>query len=425
MFTVSSQATHYSAMVPWGWALQAAGHEVRVLCTPDQTAAVGRTGLLPVPVLDGMKVITRLRLQAYEEAAHGDWPYPWLPPHPLTGETLEDLADFDVAAFRKEVAPVLAERAARSFDAAVAHARAWRPDLILHDPASLEGLLASRVTGVPAALCLWGPVGTHEPEHMRIVPADHSGSFPRHGQGDFSLDMIERVLDPCPPSLDVPVPAERVRFSFVPFNGTTPVPPWALEPPAPGRPRVCVTWSTALTATTGPNSYLLPSVLRALDGLDCEVIVTATAADVAALGPVPDGVRVVEHVPLLTVLPGCAAVVHHGGSGSAMTAFWAGVPQLIATFASEQAATARRVAAAGAGRHLRGHEAGPGALRAAVQDLVTDPAYRENTARLREEMRAQPTPARLVDILEKAHDARSPNLFSSWRESTPSFGNAL
>ncbi|MBW8486204.1 nucleotide disphospho-sugar-binding domain-containing protein [Actinomadura parmotrematis] len=400
VFTVSSQATHYAAMVPLGWALQAAGHEVRVLCTPGQTAAVGRTGLLPVPVLDGMEVLTRLRLQAVREAADGHRPYPWLPPHPLTGEPLADLADFDAAAFRADVAPALAERAARSFDAAVEFARAWRPGLVLHDPASLEGLLAARVTGVPAALCLWGPVGTHEPPHMGIVPADHSGSFPRHGQGPFDLDMIEHVLDPCPPSLEAPVRAARTRFGYVPFNGTTPVPAWTLEPPAPGRPRVCVTWSTALTATSGPRSYLLPDILRALDGTGREVVVTATAADVAALGRVPAGVRVAEHVPLMAVLPGCAAVIHHGGSGSAMTALRAGVPQLITTFAAEQAATGRRVAAAGAGRHLPGHEADPAALRAALDALLTDPAHRTAAARIRAEILAQPTPAELVGTLE-------------------------
>lgn len=400
MFTVSSQATHYSAMVPLGWALQAAGHEVRVLCTPDQTAAVGRTGLLPVPVLDGMKVITRLRLQAHREAVEGKRPYPWPPPHPLTGEPLGDLADFDAAGFQNDIAPVLAERAARGFDAAVAFARAWRPDLVLHDPGSLEGLLAARVTGVPAALCLWGPVGTREPDHMRILPTDHSGSFPRHGLAEFDPEMIERVLDPCPPSLAPPTTAERVRFGYVPFNGTAPVPRWAIEPPAPGRPRVCVTWSTALTATAGPGSYLLPAVLRAVDGLGCEVIVLATAADAAALGPVPDGVRVAENAPLRAVLPGASAVIHHGGSGSAMTALWAGVPQLTTTFASEQAATGGRVAAAGAGRHLPGHEAGPDALRAALHDLLTDTAYRDAAAGLRKEMLAQPTPAQLVGTLE-------------------------
>ncbi|TDC54729.1 DUF1205 domain-containing protein [Actinomadura sp. KC345] len=399
LFTVSSWPTHYSAMVPLGWALQSAGHEVRVLCTPSQVRHVGEAGLSPVPVLDGMDVVLRLRLQYYQEAVDGLWPYPWLPPHPVTGEPLRDLGDFDADGHQADAAPDLAARAARSFDAAVEVSRAWRPDLVLHDPASLEGLLAARVCGVPGALCLWGPVSTHEAEHMRIVPTDHSGSFPRYGLGELSLDMIERVVDPCPASLDVPVPARRLPVRYVPYNGNAPVPAWLLEPP--GRPRICVTWSTALSKVSGPDSYLLPEILRSLDGLGHEVIVTATAADVAALGVVPASVRVVEHAPLRALLPGCAAVVHHGGAGSAMTALWAGVPQLITTFAAEQAVTGERVAAADAGVHLPGHRADRAAIRAAARELVADDSYRKAAAGLREESMARPAPARLVRTLEE------------------------
>ncbi|SEF65156.1 UDP:flavonoid glycosyltransferase YjiC, YdhE family [Thermomonospora echinospora] len=399
LFTVSSWPTHYSAMVPLGWALQAAGHEVRVLCTPTQVGPVSQAALPPVPVLDGMDVVTRLRLQYYEEAVAGVWPYPWLPPHPLTGERLRDLGDFDVDDFRARVAPELAARAARSFDAAVEFARAWRPDLVLHDPASLEGLLAAQVVGVPAALCLWGPVGTHEPEHMRIVPTDHSGSFPRHGLGEFDLGMIERVVDPCPDPLAPPTAAVRLPVRYVPYNGNRPAPTWLLHPA--DRPRVCVTWSTALSTVSGPDSYLLPEVIHALRGLDCDVIVTATAADVAALGPVPVSVRVVEHVPLRMVLPQCDVVVHHGGSGSAMTALCAGIPQFIATFAAEQTVTGQRVAAAGAGRHALGHLADRETIRDSVGDLLSNRSYRVTADRLRREMLARPTPATFVESLEE------------------------
>lgn len=398
LFTVSSWPTHYASMVPLGWALMAAGHKVRVLCAPSQVTPVGRAGLLPVPVLDGIDVRTRLRLQYWEEAAAGLWPYPWLPLHPLTGERLHRLDDFDVAAFGAERSPLYAARDAHSFDAAVEYARAWRPDLILHDPASPEGLLVSRLEDIPSALCLWGPVSTHEPEHMRVMPADHSGSFTRYGLGTLSMDMITRVVDPCPPSLKVPVPAERLPVRFVPYNGTAPVPTWTLADP--DRPRVCVSWSTALTTTSGPDSYLLPVLVEALARDDYELVVTATSADVAAIGPVPPSVRVVENVPLSTFVSGCAAVVHHGGSGTTLTAMWAGVPQLAVTFAAEQAVTGRRIAAAGAGLHLSGHEAQPEALRTAVKDLVLSGGYRMAARRLREEIAARPTPAELVGRLE-------------------------
>ncbi|WHT23355.1 DUF1205 domain-containing protein [Crossiella sp. CA-258035] len=401
LFTVSSWPTHYAAMVPLGWALQAAGHEVRVVCTPSQVAPVSAAGLIPVPVLNGLEVTVRLRLQYYREALNGQWPYPWLPPHPLTGGPLNSLDDFDLAGYRDREAPAYARLAAAGYDAAVAFASAWRPDLVLHDPASLEGMLIAGLLGIPAVLCLWGPVGTHEPAHMSIVPEDHSGAFPRHGLREFGLDMIRTVIDPCPPALAPPIAAQRLPMRYVPYNGCAPMPGWLLE--RSDRPRVCITWSTALTTTSGPRSYLLPELVRAADDLGVEVVLTATAEDVAALGRVPPTVRVAERLPLRLLLPGCDAVVHHGGSGTALTALWAGVPQVMATFASEQTATATRVAAAGAALHLPGHEANAGAVGTALEKLLADNSYRRTAGELRAQMLRQPTPADLVKTLEGHH----------------------
>ncbi|MFC5656157.1 nucleotide disphospho-sugar-binding domain-containing protein [Streptomyces nogalater] len=403
MFTVSSWPTHYASLVPLGWALQAAGHEVRVLCAPSQTDSVAHAGLTPVPVLDGLDVPQWLRLQYYEEARQGIWPYPWLPPHPVTGEDMAALDEFDMAEYRATTGAEQAARAARGFDAALALAREWAPHLVLHDPVSLEGLLAARVLGVPSALCLWGPVGPHEPEHMRVVPDDHSGSFARHGLGAFHLGMIERVVDPCPATLEPKAEAPRLPVRYVPYNGGGHAPDVSLlsAPPGPGaRPRILLTWSTALSMISGPRSYALPGLVRALEGVGCELLVTATARDLAALGPVPDSVRVLERAPLRLLAPACDLIVHHGGSGSTLTSLWAGVPQLFLTFASEQAATATRVATAGAARHLPGHQADPATVRAAVTELLQDTSYRRSATALREEMFSRPSPAELVTTLE-------------------------
>ncbi|MGW3073424.1 nucleotide disphospho-sugar-binding domain-containing protein [Kitasatospora sp. NPDC001132] len=394
LFTVSSWPTQYAALVPLGWAFQAAGHEVRVLCDPSQTDPVARCGLLPVPVLSGMPEVLRLRLQYHAEAVAGNWPYPWLPPHPVTGDRLNRLDAFDFAHFESRTAPGLADEAARGFDAAVAHARDWRPQLVLHDPGSLEGLLVAKLLGVPSALCLWGPASPHDPDHMRIVPTDHSGSFPRYGLGAFDVSMIERVVDPNPASLKVPVEAERLPVRFVPYNGAAAAPAWTAR--RPERPRVVVTWSTALSTVSGPDSCLLPRIVAALDGLDAEVLVTATARDLAELGPVPPPVRVAERLPLATLLPGASAVVHHGGGGSSLTAMWAGVPQFIASFAAEQRISGERVAGTGAALHVSGELADEATIRSGIERLLDDPSYRAAAGRLREEVAAAPTPAELA-----------------------------
>ncbi|MCT2587644.1 nucleotide disphospho-sugar-binding domain-containing protein [Actinophytocola gossypii] len=399
LFTVASWPTHYAAMVPIGWALQAMGHDVRVLCPPSQVAPVSATGLVPVPVLDGMDIVTANRMEYYQEAADGRWRYPWLPLHPLTGAEMTSLDDFDVEAYRRDVEPGIVARTAAGFDAAVDFARRWRPDVVLHDPTSLEGLLAARVLDVPSALCLWGPVGSHEPPHRRIVPTDVSGAFPRHGAGEFDLGMVENVVDPCPPSVAPLVESRRLPVRFVPYNGSSPAPTWLLDEPS--RPRVCVAWSTALSTMSGPNSYLLPRLVDALSGQGLEVFVTATADDVAALGPVPPDVRVLERMPLRLLLPSCAAIVHHGGSGNTMTSLVSGTPQLAVTFTTETTVTAERLASAGVGIHVQGDLADRDTLRDSVLALVSEPSYRERAARLRAESQLRPTAVDLVENLEK------------------------
>ncbi len=394
LFSVSAWPTHWLSMVPLGWSLLASGHEVRVLCAPSQVDPVTRAGLLAVPLLDGMPISVHNRLAAVHEALDGSRPYPWAPLHPVTGAVMEHVDDFDLDEYRQVTEPAYAAQAASSFDAAVRYARQWRPDLVVHDPLGMEGLLAARVVGVPAVLALWGPVGTQEPDGPALLPEDISGSFPRYGLGRLGPGLIDHVLDPCPPAIEPPAPGIRLPSRYITYNGGGKLPALVDEPGR--RPRICVTWSTALTTMCGPRSYLLPTIVEALAGMDADVVVTATSRDVADLGPVPAGVRVLEHCPLAPLLAGCDGVVHHGGAGSTMTALVAGVPQLAITFASEQARVAHRMARAGSTIHVPGHRAGPETIRAGVEQLLSAPGPGKRAAVLRDDAVRRPTPVELV-----------------------------
>ncbi|RPJ39015.1 MAG: hypothetical protein EHM35_03255, partial [Planctomycetaceae bacterium] len=55
------------------------------------------------------------------------------------------------------------------------------------------------------------------------------------------------------------------------------------------------------------------------------------------------------YVPLSSVLPRAAAVVHHGGIGTTGQAFAAGIPQLVVPFTDDQSDNAARVQRTGAG----------------------------------------------------------------------------
>jgi UDP:flavonoid glycosyltransferase YjiC (YdhE family) len=400
MFAVSSWPGHYYPMVPLGWALQAAGHDVRVVCAPSQTDAITRTGLTPVPVLDGMDMVFLTRLRYLWDAQAGNWPYPFMPLHPLTGEEVTDLREFDFDRYMSENTATTFGAMVRSFDAAVKFAKAWQPDLVVHDPLAVEGALAAAALKVPAITHLWGTAGSHEPASsgLAIVPDYPVGTFAKWKVGALGPAAITHVIDPCPEQLAPPIgEATRLPARFVPYNGSGIAPAWVDQPSE--KPRVCVVWGTSTSAMSGPKSFLLPAIVEAVAGLDVEVVVTATAEDLATLGDLPDGVRAAERCPLHVLLPTCAAVVHHGGAGCAMTALDAGVPQLALSFAIEQALNGERIANTGAGAHLPGHLATVDSIRAAVSDLLEKPSYAAAAADLRDSAHARPAPADLVAAL--------------------------
>ncbi|MFF0388447.1 nucleotide disphospho-sugar-binding domain-containing protein [Kitasatospora sp. NPDC004615] len=408
LFTVSDWFGHWSAMVPLGWALQGAGHEVRVLCAPSQADALTRAGLTAVPVLDGWDMAFQGRLQNYLNAGKGLWSYPEPPPHPVTGQPLADLADFDLGGWFGANLPALAERARRSTDAAVAYARRWQPDVHVHDLVSIEGLLLGRVLDVPSAIHLWGPAGTDEQEPgLTLVPVDMSKSFERYGVGEPGFEQVTHVIDANPASLAPAVQgAERLPVRFVPYNGPGAEPDWLAG--LPERPRVCVVWGTSVSEMFGEVSFTVPQVIEELAALDVEVVLTLTGADRERLGELPSNVRLLERVPLHLLLPHCDLVVHHGGAGCVMTALAAGTPQLALTNGVEQRLNADRIAAAGAGLGLPNAGLEPGAVRAAAAALLGDPAHRAAASRLREENDRRPAPAELVSVLEELAAARQP-----------------
>lgn len=86
--------------------------------------------------------------------------------------------------------------------------------------------------------------------------------------------------------------------------------------------------------------------------------------------PLPDGVKHVDYVPLARLLPRAAALVHHGGIGTAAQGLAAGIPQIVMPMAFDQHDNARRLERLGVGSTIR-----PSAFRgprvaAAIDELA-------------------------------------------------------
>jgi UDP:flavonoid glycosyltransferase YjiC (YdhE family) len=109
--------------------------------------------------------------------------------------------------------------------------------------------------------------------------------------------------------------------------------------------------------------------------------VLLTGASPAALGPVPDFVRVFDYLPYSAVFPRAAAIVHSGGIGTLAQALAAGRPQLVTPVAFDQPDNARRAAALGVSRTLPFGQATTAALARELASIMTgDYARRASTA---------------------------------------------
>jgi hypothetical protein len=402
LFTVSDWTTHWRPMVPLGWALQAAGHEVRVVCPPFQTEPAIMAGLTPVEILQPGELILKARIHNHINARHGHWPYAELPPAVDTGLPVGSVDEFDPDIWMEENVGQLIGVARRNADAAVEFARWWQPDLVVHDLMCLEGPLLGRVLEIPAVLSLWGPVGPSDEvpgvPGIPFIAPDAGRSFQRYGVGEMSREVFQHIIDPCPASLSVPLPGTRMPMRYVPYNGPGAFPTWLQVPPE--KPRVCVVWGTSVSTVFGPGSFPVPRLVEAMTGMDVEVLFTVTGPDSERIGDLPSTMRSMSNVPLNLLLPTCDLVIHHGGGGSTMTGLAAGIPQLALPPGGDQEAIGARLAAAGTGLSQLNAQATAETIRAAVTTLCTDPAYRLTAQRLRAEMASNPTPAELVTSLE-------------------------
>lgn len=409
LFTVSNWTGDYFCMIPLGWALQAAGHDVRVACPEQQTETIRATGLPPLPILRDVDNTFLLRFGLLMKTIEGRRTLPDLPLplNPLDGKPLLRLADFDVEAAAGRVRSIAGAAMAHNNDATVEYARAWQPALVVHDMMASEGALAARLLKVPSVYHSPGLFGTVDDE-IDLGPEDPTRAFLRHGLPAWSRDQIEYVIDPSPDASAAPcADAERIPLCYVPYNGAGVLPAGAAEPAPSSRPRVCLLWGRSASAAFGLE---VPALRRTIDAVldhGAELTLTAGTDQVAALGELPAGVTVHREFPLHLLLDTADAIIHHGSANPFMAAVRAGIPQLALPLTDDQIVMAERFTATGAARSLPALVATREQIRTAVAGLLTDAELTAAAGRLRAEQLTRRTPSGLVGYLERLAAAGS------------------
>lgn len=364
LFIASPGVGHAFPMVPLAWALRAAGHEVLVATAADGLA-VAQAGLPVVDLLPGLDrraMLARLRREQpelVEQRLHA---------------RLDDL--------REEV-PLFARMAARMADAALPVAERWRPELVVQSQLQGVGLLVAGKLDVPLVTHGFGFARTGD--LAELLHRHMADVFDR--QGVPSLPQRRVLLDVAPPSmLDGPPDGRSMRY--VPYNGGGVLPDW-LRAPA-DRPRIAVTFGTVAPDTVGVGP--LHRLLELTGDVDAEFVLAVGDSTVDQLGPLPATVIAAGWVPLVQLLPGCAAVVHHGGAGTTLTALACGIPQLVLPDGAD-----RHINAAAVHRRGAGLRADPEKLTAdLLRQLLADPDLARAARQVAGEIAALPSPARIA-----------------------------
>lgn len=377
--------SHLMPMVPLTWALRAAGHEVLVAGDTDVVRSARAAGL------DGRLIggsgTTRqqqTRPGAVKMVGRG---------------ALDQRAESEWAA----VGARWRDRLGGYLDDFVALGHAWQPDLVVTDPVEFGGLIVAGALGVPGVVHRYGPDDITGPL-LRQAVVQLRDLAREYGSADgFPAPAL--LVDPSPPSLlpegeDDPSLLTR----YIPYSGTAELPAWAIEPPERPRVLVCLgMWHGRHIAETGTLPPGFRHVLDACAQLGAEAVLPIDAEYHPLLGELPATVRVVDRFPIGPLLRHTAVTVHHGGSGTTMTSFVAGVPQLVLPGDKPfLQTTARLVERSGGGIGLAGEEQqhDPRLVRQALADLLGEEHHRKAARAVGAEIAGLPGPTELVRTLE-------------------------
>lgn len=341
LFTMFPSYAHLYPLAPVAWALQSAGHEVRVATHASFAAAVASVGLTPVALGDPDATEARLRTDAKQ------------PPDPGEVIAYADAMGLDPAerenwiVFYQWLLNPISDYVRVDLPEAaelVAFARRWQPDLVLWDPIFPAGAVAARVCGAAHGRFLGAALDyfIYSVERLQAARAQvRAAGLPENPLADIMRPLAERyhvdiddelltgqwTVDPLPEGVSLPTATVKVPVRWVPFAGGEVLRDWLHE--RPRRPRVALSLGESARRYVAGDWGRAPKLLDALADLDVEVIATLNGLQLEGVRRIPDNVRVVEWVPLTQLVPTCSVLVHHGGSGTTMSAIASRVPQLV------------------------------------------------------------------------------------------------
>jgi UDP:flavonoid glycosyltransferase YjiC (YdhE family) len=357
LITSTGGAGHLQPLLPYAAAFLRRGHDVRVAAPAGVATTLEKAGLGHIVLQDPSPEAAKAVL-AELDAAQGEAAFP--------------------IAIRQFFYGL---RAKAALPGVLKAARDWRPHLILREASEPAGAIAAEAVGVRHAR-----VNVHNPviEQLFVTLGSEPVDALRFAAG-LAADQgaalrAEPVFTAFPQALDS-APQESPPFRV---RGDAPKYPSRDE----GLPLVYMTLGT-IAGRLPKSQAAFRALVAAVDGLPVRALLTlGPVMPLAELGPVPANVTVKTFLPQAEVLARASAVLCHGGAGTVLGSLAAGMPLVVTPLFADQPANARSVAASGAGIAVVDGTAGD--IRAALQQVLADPAYRQRARDIAAEIAALP-----------------------------------
>jgi MGT family glycosyltransferase len=148
-------------------------------------------------------------------------------------------------------------------------------------------------------------------------------------------------------------------------------------------------------------------IAEACIGLDLQLVISLGGGqDPALLADLPGDPVVVGYAPQLDLIRQAALTISHGGLNTVLESLAWGVPMVVLPVTYDQPGVGARVECAGAGRSIPVARLTLERLRAAVHNVLDDPAYQMRAGQLRSSIEAADGLNRAADLIASAFGTR-------------------
>jgi MGT family glycosyltransferase len=165
-----------------------------------------------------------------------------------------------------------------------------------------------------------------------------------------------------------------------------------------GRPLVYASMGTIQNGA----EHVFWTIATACSTLDCQLVLSLgknISPDTNA--PFPANCVALSNVPQLDLLRRATLCITHAGMNTALECLAAGVPMVAIPVTNDQPGVATRIEYHGAGTVVPLRRLTAPRLRSAIQQVLNNPVYRDNAARLQTAIRSSDGLTRAADIIEK------------------------